>query len=146
MVSTAAMVESVTSLWRMTNTPSTTMRVVDAGDDDARREPQVEAEREVEHDEDDRDGDRVARAVAELLAGLGADPLDAERPVGDACRRRAALRSTSMSWSPLLWSWISTRWSRGFTTCGFVGDDAQRHARHDPRPASVIFARSGSTS
>ena len=45
-------------------------RVVDAGEHDARREPQVEAEREVEHDEHDRDGDRVTRAVAQLLAGL----------------------------------------------------------------------------
>ena len=76
------MVESVISLWRRTNDADDDHRVVDARDDDARREPQVEAEREVEHDEHDRDGDRVARAVAELLAGLGADPLDAERVVG----------------------------------------------------------------
>jgi hypothetical protein len=25
-----------------------------------------------------------------------------------------------MSWSPLDWSWISTRWSRGFKICGLV--------------------------
>ena len=57
-------------------------RVVDAGDDDARREAQVEPEGEVEHDEDDGDGDRVARAVAQLLAGLGPHPLHAQRVVG----------------------------------------------------------------
>src|SRR5258708_488383 len=53
-------------------------RVVDARHDDSRGEPQVEAEREVEHDEDDGNGDRVARAVAQLLAGFGPDPLDAK--------------------------------------------------------------------
>ena len=83
MVSTAAIVESVISLRKSDEHADDDHRVVDARDDDARREPQVEAEREVEHDEHDRDRDRVARAVAELLAGLGADPLDAERGVGD---------------------------------------------------------------
>jgi hypothetical protein len=70
----------------------------------------------------------VARAVAELLAGLRADPLDAERRVGDAVCAEL-LAEPSRSWSPLLWSWISTRWSRGLMTCGFCRALAELHVR-----------------
>mgnify|MGYP000576605220 CR=1 FL=1 len=74
--------------------PPTTEIKLPAGDeeaeDDPGGEPHVEAEREVKHDEDDGDGDAVARAVTQLLAGLRADPLDAERRLRDGVGARLA--------------------------------------------------------
>src|SRR5207248_2613377 len=57
--------------------------VVHAGHDDARREPKVEPERQVDHDEQRGDRDGVSRAVPELFSGLGTDPFDAKRLVGN---------------------------------------------------------------
>ena len=65
--------------------------VVDEGDDAARREPEVEAERDVRHDEDDRDGDALHGAVAELRARPRPDPLGAQRVVGRASAPSARL-------------------------------------------------------
>jgi hypothetical protein len=56
---------------------------VEEGEDAARREPQVEAERHIDHDEDDRVEHRAEGRVAQLGASLRRDPhAGAERPLG----------------------------------------------------------------
>jgi hypothetical protein len=62
----------------MTKTPMTTTESWMRPRMPPGREADVEAEGHVGHDEDDGDGDGLDGRVAELLAGLGADPLDAQ--------------------------------------------------------------------
>jgi len=59
-------------------------RVVEHGDDATGSESQIEAERDVQHDERDGVQQRLNRRVAELLARLRTDPLDAKRVVRSA--------------------------------------------------------------
>ena len=49
----------------------------------------------------------------------------------------------STSWSPLLRSWISTRWSRGFRTCGFVSRSRAAACPGTLRTCFLIFVEVG---
>ena len=84
MVRSAATVVRFTSFCSKHVDAERDQRVVEHGDDAAGRETQVEAERDVQHDERDRVEQRLNRGVAELLACLRTDPLDAKRSVGRA--------------------------------------------------------------
>ena len=71
-------------------------RVVDRRERRARRVPDVEPEREVQHDQEDRVDDRLGRVVAQLVAGLRADAvavLDSDLGV-----RRAPSRGAAANW------------------------------------------------
>ena len=73
--------------------------VVEQRDDRARAVAEVEAEGDVDHDQQDRVEQRLDAVVAQLLAGLGADRLDLRdrRHRARAQRARRARRRISMS-------------------------------------------------
>ena len=90
------------------------------GDDAAGREAQIEAERDVDHDEDDGDARRSSRAASRSCLPAFGPTHSTRSACSGTVSAPSSARRPSMSWSPLRLSWISTLWSRGFTTCGFL--------------------------